>query len=215
MDIISRDDYLKALGLPAEKPRSTPEGLEGDLLELYLMSLPPAKRYYVIDAPSRLFLLVDGAGPREQLAEEFQRAWARVDNDRGTLVDFWLAAGGDRPMIEVEDGLSLVGRYDADSILFGFNAETVELALKDGMLGDVLGHELGHAWCHTRPDSAMSRKEQLISTIVKDREDEANAKAVAWGFDMKKLEAWGNANRQRFAKMTKNPNYLNPFTPVV
>lgn len=61
----------------------------------------------------------------------------------------------------------------------------------------------------------MSYKGKVTDEVVKAREDEANSKAMAWNFDMRRLERWGNEHRKFFAKITKNPAYLNPFTPVV
>ena len=142
-------------------------------------------------------------------------AWKRVGEDRPRLVAFWDNAGPQAPSLKLESGLSLIGKYDAKQHLFGFNTEAMELAIKADMLLHVIGHELGHGWCHTDPASAMSNPGAVTPELLKAREDEANAKAAAWGFDMRALEHWGNANRKRFAEMTKNPAYLNEFTPVV
>lgn len=167
-----------------------------DDASMYLIGAEKNAQYIEIDRDARLYVAADGPGDRMAFAEAFLTVWQQIpEADRAALVHFWSkGAAGEpwTPTIALQQDANMVGAYFMMARSITFNAGAVGLLIRDGLLRDVIAHELGHALKHTQPDSFLNKD----GATQKDIEDEADGTANGWGFNMAAMRAWGLAHQQ-------------------
>lgn len=184
--------------------------------------------YYEIDAEAGIYLLAVENSSDETLLEHcdirrgfaiaFAEVWGRIPaSDRDVMSAFWVKTRSPNPthphpLIELEDKLPLAAAYDADSVTFRFSENAVEIAIRDDMLNQMIAHELGHAWWHTKtPNCHLTRPE--LNAQAEEKEIEANWKARMWEFDMRELLNWGNDHLIELGYAKEGDNLMERVFP--
>jgi hypothetical protein len=172
-------------------------------------------QYYQILRKARLYLRiqpdfdpyidqgdeVDDGNVRRPFCGVFRNVWLGLRTSgkfgyRQDMLRYWAQAAEQRLALDFE--CHLIGGYEQPSRTFTFNIECVELALQHGQLGNLIAHELGHAWHDTQPQSNI----RVHGPTAPGSELEANDIATKWGYDMAALEAWRDANHHQIGTFT-------------
>jgi hypothetical protein len=153
--------------------------------------------YFVIDRNAHLFLARVGDGSREALANSVQEVWNAIPDAaaKRDMQAFWeKGAAGEpwAPKIEMTKKYEKCAGYFTMGRALMFNSQAVDMMVHDGILNDVIGHELAHAWQHTQKGSVLLRD----GATEKEIEDDADAIATGWGFDMPRMRQWGTTNEK-------------------
>ncbi len=140
-----------------------------------------------------------GAGNRLRFAALFRRVWASINPEqKDRILIYWRKFSG-VPQFD----LVMRHRYPGENEDYGcrvkFNAEAIDWAPED-KVASLIAHELGHVLSYADPESASSKASgrASIEKLNKIKEDEADALAESWGFDMAALREWGNENSDQF-----------------
>ena len=161
---------------------------------------------------------VDNGNVRRRFCHVFRNVWlglrmsANFDY-RQDMLQYWAQADKQPvPRLVLDLGCKLIGGYEQPSRAFTFNIECVELAMQHSQLGNLIAHELGHAWHDTLPHSNI----RIHGPATPGSEQEANDIATSWGYDMKALDDWRNQNRDQIGIFTGHyPRPVPMFDPSV
>ena len=151
-----------------------------------------------INSEAGLSITTEGAGNRQRFAEVFGQVWQSIPaEEREEIVAHWEEgfAGQVSPQIELLAEYELPGKNDAFGNILYFNAEVAELLDDADLLPDLIAHELGHVYCF----SISAPGHASFPPIVLAKEDEADAKANDWGYDMHTLRNWTNEHIEEMA----------------
>jgi hypothetical protein len=147
---------------------------------------------------------VDDGDVRRPFCCLFRNVWLGLKTDgknhfRQDMLRYWTQADEQPvPRLALDYGCHLIGGYEQPTRSFTFNIECVELALRDGQLGNLIAHELGHAWHDTRPDSNI----RMCGPTSGGSEQEADDIATQWGYDMESLQNWRDEKKEQIAIFT-------------
>ncbi len=145
-----------------------------------------------IDVGAGLLIASEGDGNRFRFAQVFREVWFGIPVvDRQAIGAHWHKgiAGQDRsPQIVLLAGYDRPGSNDGFGNTLTFNSCVVDLLDKEGLLANLIAHELGHVYRYATNSPAHA----AFPPNIPAKEDEADAKAVEWGYDMQALRDWTN-----------------------
>jgi hypothetical protein len=152
-----------------------------------------------IDADAGLSIATQGAGNRQQFADAFHEVWESIPQaDRDVMTAYWEVG---TPLQENSPVVELLANYDrpGNNDFFGntlyFNAGVADLLAAADLLHSLIAHELGHVFCYGSQTVAHTAHPANVPA----KEDEADAKAEEWGYDMEALRDWTNDHAAEMA----------------
>lgn len=152
-----------------------------------------------INAEDGLRLPSEGPGNRPRFAAIFGGVWATVQPEqKERILTYWRKFPG-APLIDLVLGHRFPGENEDYGLRLKFNARAVDWA-PDEMLASLIAHELSHVLSYADPNSKSSQATMKVRGEVLEqiKEEEADALAESWGFDMGKLRSWGNESIDHF-----------------
>jgi len=153
-----------------------------------------------LDVENGVFMPDEGPGNRPRFAVRFRQVWATISPEqKDRILTYWRKFKG-APLIDLVVGHRYPGENEDYGCRVKFNAEVVDWAPKDKLAG-LIAHELGHVLSYADPESASSKALGRVHTeeLNRIKEEEADALAESWGFDMTALRTWGNDNLDQFS----------------
>ena len=155
-----------------------------------------------IEIAAAVGLLIDSEGPgdRERFADAFREVWeGLLPADREVIAAYW-AKG--TPMQEESPVVSLVANYflpgnnDNFGHMLTFNAAAADLFAEAHFLCSLIAHELGHVYRFATESPAHS----AFPPDKQAKEDEADAKAEEWGYNMPEMRVWATEQAEQVAE---------------
>lgn len=146
-----------------------------------------------------LWIATEGDGNRQRFADVFRGAWKDIPAaDRQVMVHYWskgIVGQIHSPRIDLLTDYDRPGNNDGFGNVLLFNSCVVELLDKADLLSALIAHELGHVYCYATNSLAHG----AFPPTIPAKEDEADATATTWGYDMQTLRTWTNENAEEMA----------------